>query len=117
MNIKIMSKIKVFFAMFAAATLRVTGNLWLAVGAHAGWDWAQSYFYGVSDSGTVLPGHLLSPQSAGPDWLSGGSVGPEGSVVTLIFWGLMTVGFLIVYRQRNKPAVVITPAEDPAREA
>src|SRR5262249_40425482 len=27
------------FAMLAATTLRRTGNLWLAVGAHTGWDW------------------------------------------------------------------------------
>ncbi len=104
----------VFFAMFASATLRVTGNLWLAVGAHAGWDWGQSYFYGVNDSGSVLPGHLLNPHSAGPAWLSGGSVGPEGSVVTLVFWGLITVGLLVIYQRREKPVPVITPlADDP----
>ncbi len=111
----------VFFAMFASATLRATGNLWLAVGAHAGWDWGQSYFYGVNDSGTVLPGHLLNPlPNQAPVWLSGGSVGPEGSVVTLILWGLMTVGFLIIYQRqtRGKPVLVLTPvAEDPAPEA
>jgi uncharacterized protein len=86
------------FALFAAATLRRTGNLWLAVGAHAGWDWGQSFFYGVSDSGFQAPGHLLNPHFQGPDWLSGGSVGPEGSIVTLIFWALMTAGFLLFYR-------------------
>src|SRR6185369_12354336 len=38
-----------FFALFAAATVWRTGNLWLAVGAHAGWDWGQSFSYGVND--------------------------------------------------------------------
>jgi membrane protease YdiL (CAAX protease family) len=104
-----------FFGIFAAATLRATGNLWLAVGAHAGWDWAQSYFYGVNDSGTVLPGHLLNPHSAGPAWLSGGSVGPEGSVVTLIFWGLMTGGILMIFEKRKAVSMVsATPTEEPA---
>ncbi len=107
----------VFFGIFAAATLRATGNLWLAVGAHAGWDWAESYFYGVSDSGTVLPGHLLNPHSAGPAWLSGGSVGPEGSVLTLIFWGLMTAGILLFYEKRRKVVSMVsaTPPEEPAQ--
>jgi hypothetical protein len=107
-----------FFGMFAAATLRVTGNLWLAVGAHAGWDWAQSYFYGVRDSGTVLPGHLFNPHSAGPAWLSGGSVGPEGSVVTLVFWGLMTAGILIIYEKRRKVVsmVSVTSTENRSSE-
>jgi hypothetical protein len=97
------------FALFAAATVWRTGNLWLAVGAHAGWDWGQSYFFGVNDSGFQAPGHLFNPHVAqGPDWLTGGSVGPEGSVVTLILWALMTVLFLWLYRRRREPVLVIT---------
>ena len=97
-----------FFALFAAATLWRTGSLWLAVGAHAGWDWGQSYFFGVNDSGFQAPGHLLNPHiGAGPDWLTGGTVGPEGSVVTLILWALMAVIFLVAYRKRSEPVLLI----------
>jgi CAAX protease family protein len=97
-----------FFALFAAATLWRTGNLWLAVGAHAGWDWGQTYFFGVNDSGFQAPGHLLNPHVApGPDWLTGGTVGPEGSAVTLILWGLLTILFVLLYRPRG-PALVLT---------
>lgn len=97
------------FALFAATTLWRTGNLWLAVGAHAGWDWGQSFFFGVNDSGLQVPGHLFNPRSAqGPDWLTGGSVGPEGSVVTLVLWVLMAAFFLWHYRKRREPALVIT---------
>jgi uncharacterized protein len=95
------------FAIFAAATVWRTGNLWLAVGAHAGWDWGQSYFFGVNDSGFQAPGHLLNPHTQGPDWLSGGTVGPEGSAVTLGLWALMTVFFVLRYRPRG-PALVVT---------
>lgn len=93
------------FALFASATLWRTGNLWLAVGAHAGWDWGQSFFFGVSDSGFQAPGHLFNPHTHGPDWLSGGSVGPEGSVVTLILWLLMTVAVIFFYRPRGPEPV------------
>jgi len=97
------------FGVFACATVWRTGNLWLAVGAHAGWNWGQSFFYGVSDSGLQAQGHLLEPSIQGPVWLSGGSVGPEGSVVTLIFWSVMTVAILVVYRPRG-PALVLSDA-------
>jgi len=97
----------VVFAIFASVTLRVTGDLWLAVGAHAGWDWAQSFFYGVSDSGLTARGHLLNPSFHGPVWLTGGSVGPEGSVVTLILWIAMMVIFYFVYRKPRQPALVV----------
>jgi uncharacterized protein len=97
------------FALFAAATLWRTGSLWLAVGAHAGWDWGQSFFFGVNDSGFRAPGHLFNPHiGVGPDWLTGGSVGPEGSVVTLVLWTLMTVLFLALYRKRHEPGLVLT---------
>jgi len=97
------------FALFAAATLWRTGNLWLAVGAHAGWDWGQSFFFGVNDSGIQMPGHLFNPRpTQGPEWLTGGSVGPEGSVVTLVLWALMAVLFLALYRKRREPVLVIT---------
>lgn len=99
------------FALFAAVTIWRTGNLWLAVGAHAGWDWGQSYFFGVNDSGFQAPGHLFNPHLAqGPDWLTGGSVGPEGSVVTLVLWVLMAALFLALYRKRRELALVITEA-------
>lgn len=99
------------YAIFAAATLRRTGNLWLAVGAHAGWDWGESFFYGVRNSGYQAPGHLLNPHTQGPEWLSGGSVGPEGGIVTLIFWALMTVGFLAFYPSCREPKLLVPKAE------
>jgi membrane protease YdiL (CAAX protease family) len=100
------------FAMFGAAILRRTGDLWLAVGAHAGWDWGQTYFFGVNDSGLQAPGHLFNPSQSGPTWLSGGSVGPEGSVLTLILWAVMFALFLMIYRKRSEPALIASTAED-----
>jgi membrane protease YdiL (CAAX protease family) len=76
-----------------AFTLKRTGNLWYAVGLHAGFDWAQSFIYSVPDSGEVLRGHLWNSSLHGPDWLTGGSVGPEGSVFCFLTMGLQ---FLVV---------------------
>jgi membrane protease YdiL (CAAX protease family) len=100
------------FAIFAAATLRLTGTLWLAVGAHAGWDWGESFFYGVNDSGTSAVGHLLNSHVEKPDWLSGGTVGPEGSVLSSLLLVLMTAAFIALYRPRRKAVVIITTTED-----
>lgn len=98
------------FALLASVTLRYTGNLWTAVGLHAGWDWGQSYFYGTPNSGLVVPGHLLNPHTQGPAWLTGGSVGPEGSVLTLVLLMLMSILFVLLYRRRKRPALVVTQA-------
>jgi hypothetical protein len=69
------------FGLLACFLLRRTGNLWMPIGVHTAFDWGETYFYGVANSGQKLPGHLLNSSSSGPAWLSGGAVGPEGSVL------------------------------------
>ena len=87
-----------FIGLFFCLTLRRTGTLWFAVGFHAAWDWGETFFYSVPDSGTIFPGHLLSSSPRGPQWLSGGSVGPEGSVLCFIVLALVWVVFDRLYR-------------------
>jgi membrane protease YdiL (CAAX protease family) len=64
-------------------TLRRTGNLWFALGFHAAWDWAETFFYGTPDSGMLGVGRFLNSSVQGPTWITGGSAGPEGSVLVL----------------------------------
>jgi len=73
------------FGMLACFIWWRTGNLWLAVGFHALWDWGLSFFYSVPDSGIPALGHLFNVRIQGPAWLSGGSAGPEGSAINLVF--------------------------------
>ena len=82
---------------FFCLTLWRTGSLWFAVGFHAAWDWGESYLYSVPDSGGVSPGHLLKSSFRGPKWLTGGSVGPEGSVLIFVLLVLLWIVFDRVY--------------------
>jgi len=86
-----------FIGLFLCLTLRRTGNLWFAVGFHAAWDWGETFFYSVPDSGMVAPGHLLSSSHHGADWLSGGSVGPEGSVLCFVVIAVVWITFERMY--------------------
>jgi membrane protease YdiL (CAAX protease family) len=60
-----------------------TGSLWWAVGFHTTWDWAQSFLYGVADSGLMVQHHLYATHPVGTALMSGGKTGPEGSIVVL----------------------------------
>lgn len=80
-------------------TIRRTGTLWFAVGYHAAWDWAESFFYGTPDSGLLSVGHYLDASFRGPAWLTGGSAGPEGSVVSVL--ALLVFALLIHLRFRK----------------
>jgi membrane protease YdiL (CAAX protease family) len=64
--------------------IRRTGTVWFAVGFHAAWDWAQTFFYGTPDSGLLGVDRFLNTSVLGPNWLTGGSAGPEGSVFAMV---------------------------------
>jgi uncharacterized protein len=82
-------------------SIRVTGSAWWAIGCHAGWDWAETYFYGTPDSGLVARGHLLTTTHAGNILWSGGTDGPEGSLLVLGVIALLLVWLLAVYGRRR----------------
>jgi hypothetical protein len=84
---------------FFCLTLRRTGNLWFAVGFHASWDWGETFLYSVPNSGTTAPGHLINSSFHGSAWLSGGTVGPEGSVLCVALIVLLWVVFDRRYRE------------------
>ena len=81
--------------------IRWTGSVWWAVGFHAAWDWAQTFFYGTPDSGILPQTHWLTTTTAGLPFWTGGATGPEGSVLILPLLVLVLLGaFLIFARGR-----------------
>jgi membrane protease YdiL (CAAX protease family) len=90
--------------LFFSFTLRRTGTLWFAIGMHMSWDWSETYFYSVPDSGLVLPGHLLNTSFHGRAWLTGGSVGPEASVLLFLLIAVMWAVFDRLYPRKLYPA-------------
>lgn len=92
------------FGLLCCFTLRRTGNLWFAVGLHAAGDFAESFIYSVSDSGLRATGTLLNSTVHGSRWLTGGAVGPEGSVFAFILMGLSFFLFGRLYPAKNTRA-------------
>ncbi len=68
-----------------------TGSLWWAIGFHTSWDWAQSFLYGVADSGTMVQHRLLATHPVGKPILSGGATGPEGSIFIIAVLALISL--------------------------
>jgi membrane protease YdiL (CAAX protease family) len=90
------------FGLLAAFTLRRTGTIWFAIGLHALWDWGETYFYSVRDSGTAATGSLLRSDFHGPSWLTGGSVGPEGSAIVFVVLVIAAVGIHFLLPARTQ---------------
>ena len=94
----------VLFGLLFCLFLRRTGNLWWAVGFHAGWDWGQTFFYGVPDSGITATNNLFNSTLSGPAWLTGGTVGPEASAFAPITLLIVAIWFASRYRETRYQA-------------
>ena len=96
------------FGLLACLLLRRSGDLWMPIGLHMAFDWGETFFYGVANSGKTYPGQLMNSGPSGPVWLSGGSVGPEGSVLcTLLMvlcWILCSIWLPDVEYPKSAPA-------------
>jgi uncharacterized protein len=91
----------VMFGLLLCLFLRRTGNLWCAVGFHFAYDWGQTFFYGVPDSGIVPYHNLFNSVLSGPRWLTGGTVGPEASVLTPIALLVVALVFSRYYSENR----------------
>jgi uncharacterized protein len=80
-----------------------TGDLWFAIGNHAAWDWGQSFLFGTPDSGAYFQHALMHPAFHGPRLWTGGSDGPEGSVLVLLSEAIFLVLIALIYRRRKFP--------------
>jgi membrane protease YdiL (CAAX protease family) len=83
----------------------VTGSAWWAIGCHAAWDWAETFFYGTADSGLIPRGHFLTTAPAGNIFWSGGTDGPEGSILILGILVLFVIALLVIYGRRRAVAL------------
>ncbi len=87
----------VVIAIFFCLTLRRTGNLWFAIGLHCTFDWGETFLYSVPNSGTTTAGALSHSSLHGARWITGGSVGPEGSVFCFLCVALLFLLFHLKY--------------------
>ncbi len=102
-----------FIGFVFCVSILVTGSAWWAIGCHAGWDWAETFFYGAADSGMRGQGHFLTANPAGNPLWSGGADGPEGSLLVLGVILLLLLVLLGLYGRRNR-AVLDKPSSQPA---
>lgn len=84
-----------------AAAYAATRNLWVPIGMHFGWNFAEGAIFGTDISGKSAPEGLLRSALSGPEAISGGSFGPEASVYTVVAGVLVTMAFMWLARRRG----------------
>ena len=93
----------ILFAVCMCLYVLKTKNLWGACGFHAVWNYAQGNIFGLSVSGHSELPSIFTAEIAGPKLLTGGSFGPEASVIVTVIYALIAAFFLWSLR-RNKIA-------------
>jgi len=91
-----------------AAAYALTHRLWLALGIHVGWDFANDGVFGIGvagQSGQSLPG-LLKVTLSGPGLLTGGRLGVEASVITVV---IMVIAGIILLRMAKQNGQILSP--------
>jgi hypothetical protein len=61
-----------------------TGNLWLPIGIHFGWNFLQGPLLGLAVSGQSVSSGWRMVEVTGPPLLTGGAFGIEGGIVALV---------------------------------
>jgi hypothetical protein len=89
--------------LFMCFTLRRTGSLAFAIGFHAAFDFANLFVWSGQNAGEYAVGHLLQANWQGPQWITGGLLGPEASRLVFPVIAVMFVVFDRFYRRAKFP--------------
>ena len=82
--------------VLAGLLLVYTDSIWLVVAQHGTWNYVQGNLLGFQVSGTGADASIFTfTMGTGPDWLTGGEFGAEGSIITTL---VLLVSLVIVYR-------------------
>jgi membrane protease YdiL (CAAX protease family) len=100
--------------LMTAAAYVVTRSLWLPIGLHLGWNFAEAGIFGTAVSGKDEAHGLLDATVSGSTLLSGGDFGPEASLAAVVTGVLVTIVFMrLAYRRGHvkgrRPVVTVAP--------
>ncbi|MGZ4809232.1 MAG: CPBP family intramembrane glutamic endopeptidase [Thermoanaerobaculia bacterium] len=73
-----------FAGVFLSLAYERYGRLWFPIGIHLGWNLVSGPILGYTVSGFVPAASVLRVLGSGPDWLTGGEFGLEGSVAAAV---------------------------------
>lgn len=91
--------------VFITLALRRTGSLAFPIGMHAAFDFAFIYIFSGRNGGDFAAGRLLNAEFPGPNWLTGGKLGPEASWLMFPVAIAATIFLNLIYRQAKWPSL------------
>jgi len=76
-------------------------SLWLPIFLHFAWDFAEPGVFGAINPGITIDQSLLTSKIEGPLILTGGQLGPQNSIQSLLFCAIASLLFLWMAKRKN----------------
>jgi membrane protease YdiL (CAAX protease family) len=93
--------IAIVFGPMLAAPFMVTRRLWMGIGLHLAWNYTMGKIFSGAVSGNTTSPGLFKTTFQGPELLTGGSAGMEGSLIAVLVATTFTVVMLILAVRRG----------------
>lgn len=100
-GISVIALINLFlFAVLLLFFILHDRSIWAACGWHTSWNWALENIFGLKVSGSEGIVSVFKFSTQGPNYITGGDFGPEGSILTsLVLIGGMI--FILIFEARK----------------
>jgi membrane protease YdiL (CAAX protease family) len=95
------ASIVIVFGPLLTAPFMLTRRLWMGIGLHIGWNYTMGKIFSGSVSGTVVGQGLFKTTFEGPEWLTGGSAGMEGSLIAILVSATVSAILIILAVRRG----------------
>lgn len=89
------------FAILLLFLILKDKSIWGACGWHTAWNWAMENVFGLKVSGTEGLGSIFNLMTDGPNYITGGNFGPEGSIITTF----VLIGGMVVLLLLNRKII------------
>jgi CAAX amino terminal protease family. len=105
-----LAAIAIVFGPMLAAPYLVTGRLWISIGIHIAWNYTMGKIFSGAVSGNTVSSGLFKTTFQGPELLTGGNAGMEGSLIAILVGVTFTVVMLTLAVWRGK---IVPPSWKP----
>ena len=105
--------------LMLGAAYAATGRLWMPIGLHFGWNFAEGTLYGTGVSGNGVGASVITGKLVGPALWTGGEFGPEASAGAWIVL-IAATAYLLWHTMKSKriePPIGVMPPQSPSTQS
>ena len=73
---------------------------------HWAWNYLEGYVFGCPVSGAFIQHPIIMSRLIGPTWLTGGTFGPEASVIAILIGVAISLFYTLKLKQKRHDQII-----------